>query len=670
MRTQCGSLALALALVAWGGDRAAAQTQADASGEWRYWGGSASSLRYSPLDQINADNFDQLQVAWVWRGDNYSPQPDYINRATPIYANGKLYTVAGTRRTVVAIDPATGETLWTYREPYTERWENSPRQNYGRGVAYGEIDGRGVIYFVSPAFFLHALDAETGQPLENWGTRVPVEGFPESGTVDMLAHLDRAHPYDPFKGPDPSLGNITTSSPPIVVNGVVIVGNSALAGMGGQTRIENIPGDILAYDARTGEHLWRFNVIPRPGEFGHETWENDAWSYSGNVNAWAPLSADLERGIVYVPTDAPTNDVFGGFRPGNNLYGSSIIALDARTGQRVWHFQTVHHDIWDWDNPAAPLLIDITVDGQRIPAVVQNTKHNFSFVFNRETGEPVWPIEERPVPQSTVPGEKTSPTQPFPTRPAPYGIQGFSEDDLIDWTPELRQRAIEATSGLKPGPLFNPPIVADTDGYRAAAVCPSFTGGLNIPGGPVADPETGIMYIAAVTSCSAAALSPGPERDDGSPEQARGQTVVDFVAGGGGGFGQIEGIPVLKPPYGYITAIDLNTGEHLWTIPNGDTPERIRNHPLLQGVDIGNTGQMSHPTSLVTRSLLIYGEGRSGEPRLHAVNKLTGEEIATVDLPAPSSTAIMTFLHEGKQYIVVPIAGDDIPGSLAALTLP
>jgi glucose dehydrogenase len=663
--------ALALTLLIGGATTAPAQDRGTPEGEWRYWGSDAWSTRFSPLDQIDASNFGDLEVAWVWRGDNFGPSLDFVLRSTPIYVDGTLYTVAGRRRTVAAIDPATGETLWTFREPHTPRWENSPRQNYGRGVAYAEVDGRGVIYVVTPGFFLHALDAETGRPLEGFGSPVPIDGFGEYGTVDMLANLDRIQPYDPYLGVPEEHGNITTSSPPIVVDGVVIVGSSALPGLGMQTRIENVPGDVLAYDARTGEHLWTFHVIPRPGEFGHETWESDAWSWSGNANAWAPLSADLERGIVYLPTKAPTNDVYGGFRPGDNLFANSVIALAARTGERIWHFQTIHHDIWDWDNPVAPILLDVNVDGDRVPIVVQTTKQNFVYTFNRVTGEPVWPIVERPVPPSLVPGERASPTQPFPTRPAPFDIQGLTVDDLIDFTPELRQRAIEMLSDVQMGPIYLPPIHRDNEqGYRASVVCPSFTGGNNIIGGTVVDPETGVMYVASVRSCSGVVLWPGNERDDGQPGTARGRRVVDWVSGPGGGLGSIEGLPILSPPYGRITAIDMNTGEHLWWIPNGDTPDRIANHQLLEGVDVGNTGQPSHATALATRSLLMYGEGRSGTPRFHAVDKVTGARVGTVDLPAQSTTPPMTYMHEGRQYIVVPVAGGGMPGSLVALRLP
>jgi len=648
----------------------AAQERGNPEGEWRYWGGDAWSTRFSPLEQIDADNFGALRVAWQWRGDNFGPNVDFILRATPIYADGRLFTVAGSRRTVVALDPATGETLWTFREPHTPRWEQSTRQNYGKGVAYAEVDGRGVIYVATPGFFLHGLDAETGRPLEGFGQPVPVPGFGPHGTVDMMAYL-RIPRHDPYQGIPPEFGSITTSSPPIVVNGVVIVGSSAPTGLAGQTRTENVPGDILAFDARTGAHLWTFHVIPRPGEFGHETWESDAWSRVGNVNAWAPLSADPERGIVYVPTDAPTNDVYGGFRPGDNLYGSSVVALDVRTGERVWHFQTVHHDIWDYDAPVAPILMDVTVDGVRMPIVVQASKQNFAYTLNRATGQPVWPIEERAVPPSLVPGERASPTQPFPTRPAPWDIQGLGIDQLIDFTPELRAQAVELVADIQLGPLYLPPLPRENDlGKRASVLCPGLTGGTNIIGGPVADPETGVMYVASVAACNLLALVPGSTRDDGTPGAQPGVTVSDFIAGVTGGLPTLGGVPILKPPYGRITAIDMNTGEHLWWIPNGDTPDRIRDNAVLAGVELPNTGQASHATALVTRSLLMYGEGRTGRPLFHAVDKRTGERIGTVELPAPTNTAPMTFLHEGRQYVVLAVGGAGHPGGLVALRLP
>jgi quinoprotein glucose dehydrogenase len=627
------------------------QDRGTPAGEWRAWGADRWSTRYSPVDQIDAENFEDLEVRWIWRGDNFGPDVDPLLRATPVYADGRLYSVAGSRRTAVAIDPATGETLWTFREPETKRWRDSMRKNYGKGVAYAEVDGRGVVYLVTPAFFLHALDAETGRPVESFG---------HQGTVDLLDDL--GYPHDPDDGLPPEVGYITNSSPPIVVNGVVVVGNSHEQGYY-QTRRENVPGDILAYDAATGTHLWKFDVIPGPGEFGHETWESDAWSYTGNVSAWAPMSADAELGLVYVVTDPPTIDYYGGFHPGDNLFSTSILALDLATGERRWHFQTVHHDVWNYDNPAAPNLVDITVDGERIPALVQTTKQSFAYVFNRETGEPVWPIEERPVPQSDVPGEKLSPTQPFPTRPAPYEMQGITEDDLIDFTPELKAMALEIANRYRLGPLFNPPSRESApDGTIASIHCPGANGGTNIPGGTVVDPETGIFYLATVRGCSAPALRPGTDVDE--------QSNVAWVSVGPGGVNGPEGLPLFKPPWGRITAIDMNTGEHLWWIPNGDTPDDVRNHPMLQGVELGNTGVRQHATSLVTKTLLMYGEGRGGRPVFYAHDKRTGERLGKVDLPAPTMTAPMTYLHEGKQYIVMAVGGSEHPGSLVALALP
>jgi len=649
-RTHLAILPLALGLALSPAAPAAAQAPATAPtpSAWYNIGGDFGFTRYANLDQIHAGNFGDLEVAWLWRGDNFGPEVDNILRATPVYAEGKLFTVAGSRRQVIAIDPATGETLWTWRMRHTQRWEDSMRKSYGKGIAYDVVDGRGRVYIVDPGFFLIALDAETGRPIADFG---------EDGIVDLMEDL--GYPFDGDRGIPPELGYITNSSPPMVVNGVVIVGNSGEQGYY-QTRKEEVAGHILAYDHRTGQHLWKFHVIPRPGEFGHDTWEDGSWEYSGNIGSWAPISADPELGLVYLTTKGSTNDYYGGHRPGDELFGNSVIALDIATGERRWHYQLVRHDVWNYDNPHAPQLVDITVDGRPIPALVQVTKQGWAYVFNRATGEPVWPFEYREVPQSDVPGERLSPVQPFVTRPAPFEHQGISVDDLIDYTPALRAEAEEIVSQYRLGPLFNPPSIRNApDGTLASIHCPGANGGANIPGGASIDPELGILFVASFRGCSAPQLIPGTEVDP--------DATMDWVTVGPGGVRGPQGLPLLKPPYGTITAIDLNTGEHLWQIPNGDTPDNIRNHPALQGVDLPVTGKAAHATVLATSTLLIYGEGRGGSPLLHAVDKRTGETLSTITLPAPTNSAPMTFVHEGVQYIVAPIGGAGLPGSLVAL---
>ena len=665
-----------LALISMLGLLVAAPVSGQPEGEWRYHGGDAGHTRFSGLEQITAENFETLELAWVWRGDNFGPGPLGVSRSTPLFVDGVLYTVAGERRTVVAIDAGTGETLWSFREPHTTRFDRGMRNGYGKGVAYDELDGRGVIYTISPAFFLYALDAETGRPLEDWGTRVALPGFPATGVIDLLPDLiadwgpwqswDGA--YDADFGIPRELGHITSSSPPIVVNGVVVVGNSAEQGYN-QTRIENVPGDILGYDARTGEHLWKFHVIPRPGEFGHDTWENDAWQWTGDVSSWAPMSADPERGLVYIPTNPPTIDFFGGFRPGDGLFGTSVIALDVQTGERVWHFQTVHHDIWNFDNPTAPMLLDVTVDGRQRSIVVQTTKQGWAFTFDRATGEPIWPIEERAVPPSEVPGERLSPTQPFPTRPPAFEMQGLTEDDLIDFTPELRAEALEIVQRYRIGPIFNPPIEnGHPSGLRSFVSCPS--GASNIFGPPAADPTSGVIFVPTLRGCRSENIVPGAMIDAPDDIMTTGTTIADFAVVNRGDFRGPQGLPIFKPPYSSIVAIDMNTGEQLWSVPNGDTPDRIRTHPALEGVELGNTGRTSHPIVMATATLLVTAEGTGGTPRLHAIDKATGERVGTVDLPASGQYGMMGYMHEGQQYIVVQVAGPDLPGSLAALRLP
>ncbi len=623
-------------------------TRTGPSIEWRSLGSDAAHTRYSPAAQITADNFNTLEEAWTWDGASFNAQS---GRATPSYIDGILYTVVGPRRHVVAIDPENGETLWSYREPHTRRWEYSMRKDYGKGIAYAEIDGKGVIYITSPGFFLTALDAKTGRPLEGFGKKVPVEGFPDTGVVDLLADL--GHPYDPYEGIDLEVGYITSSSPPIVVNGVVIVGNSAEQGYN-QSRVENIPGDILAYDAKTGEFLWKFKVLPGPGEFGHETWENDAWEWTGDISSWAPLSADPELGLVYVPTNGATLDFYGGFRPGDNLFSTSLIALDVKTGKRAWHYQLVHHDIWNYDTPTAPVLLDVVVDGQPVPIVAQATKQSFVYTFNRQTGKPIWPIEEKLVPVSQIPGEQLSATQPFPTRPAPFDIQGLTHDDLIDFTPELKADAIKALEPYVIGPLFNPPLHRDNDmGKEGALWCPGDVGGVNIDAPIAADPKSGVLFIPSRSHCSTRIIAPGKERDAIIAEPT-GTTIADYAVLRGFGIRPPNNLPIFKPPFSRITAIDMNTGKHLWMIPAGDTPSRVANHPKLAGVEIPRTGTGLSPPLLVTKNMVMYAStDEKDAPALFAVDKQTGAELGKVSVALPSRYGMMTYQHRGKQFVVL-----------------
>jgi len=627
--------------------------------EWTTLGSDWAHTRYSPAEQITAENFADLEVAWEWEGASFEAQS---GRATPSYINGRLYTVAGARRHVVAIDPQTGATIWSYREPDTPRWNYSMRADYGKGVGYANIDGRDIIYIISPGFFLTALDAETGRPLEGFGEPVPVEGFPETGVIDLLKDL--GHPYDPYEGLPLERGYITSSSPPIVVNDVIVVGNSAEQGYH-QSRIENVPGDILGYDARTGEFLWKFNVIPQPGEYGHETWENDSWQYTGDISSWAPISADPELNLVYIPTNGVTIDYYGGHHPGDNLYGTSLIALNARTGERAWHFQMVHHDIWNYDTPTAPILLDVNTPQGSMSIVAQATKQGYVYTFNRETGEPVWPIEEVPMPASTVPGEQLAATQPIPTKPAPFEYVGSSIDLLADFTPEIRQQAIAAVAEYQLGPVFNPPIRRnDPSGKLAALMCPS--GAVNITHPPVADPTSGVMYVISRYSCGTRTLVTGEEADT-YYDAPTGVTLSRYAAANGGPSPRHPaGIPLWKPPYSRITAIDMNTGDHLWMRPAGYTPERIRNLPELQNADIGNTGSGAVGPMVATANLLVYSNLASdGTPMLYALDKSTGEEVAAIEAPATSRYGMSSWVHEGKQYIILQTGS-----SLTAMALP
>jgi len=637
--------------------------------EWRGINGDERSTRFAPHTEIDGSNIGSLQVAWEWKGADAPVDlgGETLPRNLPIYARGKLFTTAGPKRTVVALDPASGRTLWSFQEPETFRWDYSMRASHGKGVAYAEVDGRGVVYIVTPGFFLHALDADTGRPLEGWGAAVPLPGFPATGSVDMVKDLikgwepweSRNETYDANIGIPIEIGYITNSSPPIVVNGVVVVGNSAEQGYN-QTRIENVPGDILAYDAKTGAFLWKFHVLPRPGEFGHETWENDAWRTTGDISSWAPLSADPELGLVYIGTNGATMDFYGGFRPGDNLFSTTLLALDVKTGTRVWHSQLVRHDIWNYDNPVAPVLLDVTVGGRKVPGVFQATKQAFLYSFNRKTGEPIWPMEDRPVPQSKVPGEKLAATQPFPTRPAPYDLQGRDESHLIDYTPELRARALAlAEENDLFNPLFNPPVErGNPEGKMRFQYCPGDIGGVNITGPPVADPASGVIFITSTSGCGNRLLIPGAERDP-TIERPTGTTIVDWTPGRGQGApSSIEGLSIWKGPYGRIVAIDLNTGEHLWTVPNGEAPDAVRNHPLLKGLNVPDPGRSGHSAMLATpTALFATGLTSDNQPHLFAIDKKTGRRLGQVATSQRGEYGIMTYVHAGKQYIVLPVNG-------------
>jgi quinoprotein glucose dehydrogenase len=606
--------------------------------------------------------------------------------------NGVLYVTAGSRRDAVAIDAATGETLWMYRIDEGERGAIVARTQ-NRGLAYwsdGKADER--IILITPGFQLVCLNARNGHAIQNFG---------KNGVIDLTDGLDRPLPIKP--------GLIGSSSPAIVVRDTIIMG-AALQGGTAPISKENVPGYIRGFDVRTGKKLWTFRTVPRPGELGNDTWENDSWKYSGNTAAWAPLAADEELGYVYIPAEMPTGDYYGGHRPGNNLFADSVICLDARTGKRVWHYQLVHHDIWDWDIGSPPLLADVTVNGNKIKALAQVTKQGFLFVFDRASGKPVWPIEERPVPQTDVPGEKTSPTQPFPTKPAPFERQGVSENDLIDFTPEIKAEALKIASQYKLGPIFTPPIVVDSGGKRATLMLPAAQGGANWPGGAY-DPETGVIYVASVTDAYPLALT----KLDASRSD---MNYVGTIGGGGGGGGRggrggrggpgagaggrdgvppanfdpeafmamrsnrtnmgPQGLPLVKPPWGRITAVNLNTGDHVWTISNGEAPDYVKNHPLMKGIDLSKAGKPERALLLVTKTLLFSGEGAglftaavgSGGRKFRAINKKTGEVVHEMDLPANATGIPMTYLLDGTQYIVVPVGAAGSPAELIALKVP
>jgi quinoprotein glucose dehydrogenase len=637
------------------------------NGQWLTYGGDLGNTHYSPLDQIDAGNFNKLQVAWQFKTDNLGPQPEYNLESTPLVANGILYSTAGTRRAVVALDAASGELIWSHAEREGTRGTNAPRQLSGRGLAYW-TDGREErILYVTPGYRLVALDAKTGGPIRSFG---------KDGLVDLKLEDDQEI--------DLLSSEIGLHSTPVVAGDTVIVG--AAHKPGGTPRSKtNVKGYIRGFDVRTGKRLWIFHTIPLPNEYGAETWENDSAAYTGNAGVWGQISVDEELGMVYLPVELPTGDYYGGHRPGNGLYGESVVALDLKTGARKWHYQLVHHGIWDMDIPCAPMLVDVTINGQTVKALAQPTKQAFLYVFNRTNGQPIWPIVERPVEQSTVPGEKTSATQPFPSKPPAYDRQGSSIDDLIDFTPELRAQAMQIASRYKMGPIFTPPTVSKWEGPLGTLTMAVGGGGTEWPGGSY-DPETHIAYIPSRRQISSIGLIPGGERSDMTyiSGTARNPNAANAAAGGGGGAGAegpppltVQGLPLAKPPYGSISAIDLNKGEILWQIAHGETPDNIRNHPALQGLEIPRTGRPGTFGVLVTKTLLVSGEtgvfttpsGKVGA-MLRAYDKKTGKSVGAVFLPQGETGTPMTYMAGGKQYIVLAIGGTGFPAEFIAYKLP
>lgn len=692
----------------------------NAYGEWRYWGADAWSTRYSPLDQINASNFDSLKVAWTWNAGAFGKDEYY--RTTPLYANGRLLTVATTRRVAVALDPTNGESLWMYRLEEGIRWQKAPRQFAGRGLSYWTDGTTERALVVTPGYHLVSLDAKTGKPDPAFGTNGVVDlmlglGYPlvplavdDSGSliISDAAPPRKAKPgekWDPVKkigadgtlGIDPVNGQIAASSPPIVVGNVLIVGNSSIHGYY-PTRTHNIPGFIRGFDIRTGKQLWKFNLVPQPGEFGADTWKNGSKVGSAGVgknDAWATYSADPDLGLVYIPVGMPLMDEYGGHRPGANLFGTSLVAIDAKTGLRKWHYQLVHHDIWDYDLPMAPNLLDITVDGKPRKAIAATTKQGWVYTLDRVTGQPIWPIPETPVLQSEVPGEATWPTQPIPSKPAAYSQQGLVESDIIDYTPAIRDTAMKLAKRCRMGPYFIPAALADgtgKSGYRCAWYAPGASGGVNIDGGAAVDPETGMLFVGSQSGMSTIQVQHDPcsEFRYSSPHDSCGLIGVPAPPPGyvkpasgdrGGDFGaraagtSVGGVSIVKPKeYGGVTAYNMNSGDKTWWQPNGGMMKVTSRDPLFAGVTLPSQGARGQAEIITTKTLMIYGPGRGGgvpgaPPQLFAVEKATGKQVGALKLESKNTAVPMTFLHNGRQYIVY-ASGSEENTALTALVLP
>ena len=626
-------------------------TAAD-NGEWPHYGGDLGHTRYAPLDQIDASNFASLQVAWRFSVANLGPTPETRFQSTPLVVDGVLYTTGGSRRAVTALNAATGEQLWVYSLDEGERGAEAPRRLSGRGLAFWQRGADKRVVYVTPGYRLIALDAATGRPVESFGA---------DGIVDLWDTMDQGDDWDTRQ--------LGTHSPPTIANDVIIV-PAAHTPLAPADRAKNVAGYIRGFDAVTGRHLWTFHTVPRPGEPGYETWLNgSADTGGGNAGVWATISADEDLGLAYLPVESPYGDMYGGLRPGANLYGESVVAVETRTGKYRWHFQTSHHPLWDYDLPTAPILVDAVKEGRTIKALAQPTKQGLLFVLDRETGEPVWPIPEVAVPQGNVPGEWYSPTQPIP--PIRYGHQGVAVDDLIDFTPALREEAERIVAEHQIGPIYTPAVPYNPNGPISTLMV---MGGSNWPGGSF-DPDTNMLYVTASVAVNSMTIC----------RYAEGSVMPHGICLGddAGAFGglrniNVQGLPLLKPPYGTIAAIDLTKGEVAWEIPNGETPDNVRNHPALQGVNLGRTGRAGQPPgALATKTLLIaaepgYGptpDGRRGS-MLRAYDKRTGRELAALQLPAPQSGSPMTYRLNGRQYLVIAVSGPDYPGELIAYAVP
>ena len=651
--------------------------------EWPTYNADLKGTRYRPLDQINATNFSKLEVAWRFKTDSIGNRPEFKLEGTPLMVNGVIYATAGSRRAAIALDAATGELLWVHGEHEGERGAAAPRQLSGRGLAYWSDGRQERILYVTPGYRLICLNAKTGMPMSTFG---------KNGAVDLKLDDDQTIL------PDLTTGEIGIQSAPVVAKDTVIIGAAFREGMTPKS-MRNNKGYVRGFDVRTGKRLWIFHTIPQKGEFGYDTWLNGSAEYTGNTGVWTQISVDEILGLVYLPVESPTSDYYGGQRPGNNLYGESLVCVDLKTGQRKWHFQLVHHPVWDMDISSAPILTDIVVDGKPVKAVAQPSKQGFLYVFDRLTGKPIWPIEEKPVERGDVPGEWYPPTQPFPTKPAAYSRNGVFAEDLIDFTPTLHEEALALVSKYKLGPVFTPPVLSQLPSPRATLTLGTASGGTNWPGGSY-DPETHIVYAYACNACVTPiglVVPPKTLSDLSYVEGTAGQEVqmrrgpgenagadspmpAKMKAPAGSGFValNVQGLPLMKPPYGTISAISLDKGEIVWQIAHGETPDVVRNHPALKGMTIPRTGQSGYNIgTLITKTLVIAGEGQvtstKEHPRgamLRAYDKATGKEVGAVYLPAPQSGSPMTYLLNGKQYIVVAVSGGSYSGEYIAFTLP